>query len=172
MKNGFYKGFIDIPSKKYYKYHGLIMPCNIQPDPDPLLDYPLFPEIIGEWILFYDKYPTAKNLTVYVLPGGYPASSEINICIDIKAIPRYVYFYIDLQLYWTGLYNIRRVNLEDGTTCSWRAFNFTGGYSRLNMIQKRYKSTKSDMSMAYIKPPTHVRMWYSKLGNDPGYDPS
>ena len=38
MKNGFSKGYVDIPATKYYDYHGLIKPCNIQPEIPPLLD--------------------------------------------------------------------------------------------------------------------------------------
>lgn len=37
MKTCFKKAYTDIPATKYYYYHGLIMPCNIQPDPECFL---------------------------------------------------------------------------------------------------------------------------------------
>jgi len=39
MRTGVPKAYVNIPGKKYYNYHGLIMPCNIQPEPEPLVTY-------------------------------------------------------------------------------------------------------------------------------------
>lgn len=36
MKNCFVNAYIKKPLKKYYMYHGILMECNIAPDPDPL----------------------------------------------------------------------------------------------------------------------------------------
>ena len=52
------KAFIDIPATKYYKYHGLIKPCNIQPDPVCFLTYdtgePWGPPIERTFSAYYD----------------------------------------------------------------------------------------------------------------------
>jgi len=39
MRTGFTNAFPNKPLKKYYSYHGILMPCNIQPDPEPFIDY-------------------------------------------------------------------------------------------------------------------------------------
>jgi len=58
MDTCFNKGFNDIPAKKYYKYHGLIMPCNIQPDPVCFSRYdtkdPYGPPITRHFSAYYD----------------------------------------------------------------------------------------------------------------------
>jgi hypothetical protein len=43
MKTGFVKANVNIPGNKYYKYHGLNRSCDIQPDPDPLIGFPISP---------------------------------------------------------------------------------------------------------------------------------
>jgi len=56
MKTCFKKGFLDIPATKYYYYHGLIRPCNIQPDPICFKDY----NTTGEY-----GPPITKTFTAY-----------------------------------------------------------------------------------------------------------
>jgi len=53
MKTGFVNAYIKVPLQKYYSYHGTIMPCNIQPNPDPFLleDMPTEPFPIYETLL-------------------------------------------------------------------------------------------------------------------------
>jgi len=43
MRTGFTNAFINKPLKKYYSYHGILMPCNIQPDPEPFASYEIKP---------------------------------------------------------------------------------------------------------------------------------
>jgi len=51
------KSYVDIPATKYYKYHGLIMPCNIQPDPECFEDVPTDERVYP--ILSKTFYPTS-----------------------------------------------------------------------------------------------------------------
>ena len=44
MKTGFGHGFPHIPGTKYYKYHGFIRPCLIEPNPGPFLPVDTEPE--------------------------------------------------------------------------------------------------------------------------------
>ena len=39
-KTGFSNGFANIPTQKYYKYHGLVRECNIEPILPPYLEFP------------------------------------------------------------------------------------------------------------------------------------
>lgn len=43
MKTGFVQAYANIPVKKYYRYHGIIRDCLIEPDPDPFEDWPISP---------------------------------------------------------------------------------------------------------------------------------
>jgi len=39
-KTGFSNGFADVPTSKYYKYHGLVRSCNTEPVLPPYLEFP------------------------------------------------------------------------------------------------------------------------------------
>jgi len=39
-KTGFSNGFANVPTQKYYKYHGLVRECNIEPILPPYLEFP------------------------------------------------------------------------------------------------------------------------------------
>jgi hypothetical protein len=39
-KTGFSNGFADVPTKKYYKYHGWVRSCNTEPVLPPYLEFP------------------------------------------------------------------------------------------------------------------------------------
>jgi len=43
MRTGFTNAFPNKPLKKYYSYHGILMPCYIQPDPEPFASYEIKP---------------------------------------------------------------------------------------------------------------------------------
>ena len=42
-KTGFSNGFANIPGQKYYKYHGWVRECNIEPILPPYLEFPVGP---------------------------------------------------------------------------------------------------------------------------------
>lgn len=42
-KTGFSNGFADVPTKKYYKYHGWVRDCNTEPVLPPYLEFPNLP---------------------------------------------------------------------------------------------------------------------------------
>lgn len=43
MRTEFTNAFPNKPLNKYYMYHGILMPCNIQPDPEPFVSYEIKP---------------------------------------------------------------------------------------------------------------------------------
>lgn len=63
-KTGFSNGFANIPTQKYYKYHGLVRECNIEPILPPYLEFPS-EEIGGPPIKIYSG--------TFATSGGYDA---------------------------------------------------------------------------------------------------
>lgn len=65
MKTGFTNAFANKPLNKFYYYHGMLMSCPIQPDPDPVIEYPT---------------PESKTMTLYVsAPYSYYAETNKDV---------------------------------------------------------------------------------------------
>jgi len=63
-KTGFSNGFARIPAQKYYKYHGMVRECNIEPVLPPYLEFPtvevdplIWDPLLASWLspLSYEK---------------------------------------------------------------------------------------------------------------------
>lgn len=64
MKTGFTNAFVNKPLTKYYSYHGIIKPCNVQPNPDPFEDFPnTYTECV--WEVIYDTYFQSSGTFFY-----------------------------------------------------------------------------------------------------------
>jgi len=56
-KTGFSNGFANVPSQKYYKYHGIVRSCDIEPVLPPYLEFPttevdplIWNPLLANWI--------------------------------------------------------------------------------------------------------------------------
>jgi len=88
MKTCIEKAFVDITATKYYKYHGLIRPCNIQPDPECFLVYdtkdPYGPPITISKSAIEWKNREKSGLDYYVAHDSLTGSEYNRYCGQLR----------------------------------------------------------------------------------------
>jgi hypothetical protein len=170
MITGFENIYAKIPTIKYYKYHGMLFPCNDQPEPKTFQNYPLGPG--AEWVLIYDVWPPYINLYImYYQTRDFLPSSDIDICMNKFPDNKIRYYFMEITYYTyqsDGLYDMV---IQKGSIC--------GEYKERGYNFEVYKTINDqlwafDTRMLYLlwcKPPTHIRVWASNTGEKPGYNP-
>jgi len=174
MKTCVVKGFVDVPGTKYYKYHGLIMPCNIQPK---IVCFDRYDTELSEWVLIYDDYPPTANSWKRVFDYTYfPPSIYSDICFfkfpdHKKRYYFYEIYYVFVERYpgdwWT-------VHWDTGADCCMNGeLGITGHFYKANYDFLEY-GAPGDQYCIYLDPSglgSHVRIWASVTGNLPSYYP-
>lgn len=170
MKTGFSNIFANIPAVKYYKYHGMLIPCNKQPDFTPILyedllhpgpvwelRYEIWPVKIGNYYVSYDYYdfiPSSEYKYCYL---GFPDN-----------LVRYYFFEI---AYYNGIPGHGWFILfANGKYCNWQVDSGFSDYFYL--ARSRYIWGRYNYLMIIQNPGegTHVRVWRSSTGElPPGY---
>jgi len=96
-KTGYSNGFADVPTSKYYKYHGLVRSCNTEPVLPPYLEFPnievdplIWDPLRGSWLYpnDFEKSPDEPDkwyneINVW---DGHPGIFAIGN-IDIGGVP-------------------------------------------------------------------------------------
>jgi len=176
MKNGFYKGFIDIPSKKYYKYHGLIMPCNIQPDPEPLIKIPLVPAP-AEWVLIYDEWPVQNGQWLLKYNPDFIKPSSIgDPCFHSWPDGKQRYYFFEVDYYWNGLDKFWTIRWSDGLNCAFDGGSSSRAYMHFEFSKLVWFGWDIwEDYLIYLENPaagTNVKIWASTTGELPADLPS
>ena len=176
MQNGFAKGFIDIPGKKYYKYHGLNKDCNIQPEPENFLEEPLNPAD-PRWVLVIDEI-IGLQLGDYLVKyeqWWFKPSIIGDPCFHGWPDGKRRYYFFEVDVYGRGYPEFWNINWSDGLNCC-----FDGGSSTRPHIHFEYSKLVWfgwDVWNNYIISfnniaGANVKVWASTTGELPLVNPS
>ena len=171
MKTCIVKGFVDVPGTKYYYYHGMLRPCNIQPEIE-CFDKIDTEENTTVWQLIYEEWPVQSGYYYlnYILEDFIPSVEEQNCDINFLDDKRRYYFY-EVDYYKGSEYPYLWFAWQDGFWCF------------QNFIQQRvehlYKANYSYLiaettRLIFLQNPatgSHIRIWRSKDGELPDYFP-
>jgi len=174
MKTCIVKGFVDIPATKYYKYHGMIMPCNIQPDP---VCFVSVDTKLSKWVLIYDDYPPTANSWKrdfdYTL---FPPSIYNDICyFKFPDGKRRFYFY-EIYFVFVERYpgDFWSVSWDDGLNCTMDGETGITGHFYKSMWGLLEYGFPGEQYCIYLNPSgagSHVRIWASVEGDLPLTNP-
>jgi len=117
MRTGFTNAFVNKPLTKYYSYHGIIMPCNVQPNPDPFEDFPnTYTECVWELWKEKDIHSSGNTWIRYGRDDFFP-SSDNDPCADKHSdgMARYYYAQVHKVKYPTSSGNV--IFYSNGLDC-------------------------------------------------------
>lgn len=164
MKTGFNNAFVNIPGTKYYKYHGIMMPCNVQPDPPPFEDVPNdFDECY--WEIWKDfSWYSAGNMYVRYLPADFHPSSDDDPCNPKFYDGKARYYFCELSLYcyypWYGV----TIFYNDGLNCKFSSEGALAGYRYKAWFNRLYAAYTPVMGTGPAGPGSHVTIWRTVCG--------
>lgn len=167
MKTGFVKAFIDKTAKKYYNYHGLIMPCNLQPEPDTLIEYPITSG--GTWVVIYEWWTRYYGESSYSYSWRDFLPSSINDLCSTKFPDGKVRHYKLEVEYTSGVPGSQwYVIWVNGKICNWDGIFSYDNYMYITADCYLWAETTQLIKLWNAKPGTHIRIWGTSNGELPG----
>jgi len=175
-KTGFSNGFANVPGQKYYKYHGIVRSCDIEPILPPYLE---FPTGTGEpeWVLIYDEWPVQNGPWKLIYNPDYIKPSSIgDPCFHSWPDGKRRYYFFEIDYYWNGLDTFWTIRWSDGQDCC-----FDGGSGSHPYIHLEYSKLVWfgwdiwEDYLIYLEncaPGTNVKIWASTTGELPLVNPS
>lgn len=170
-KTGFVNAHIDKTNTKYYKYHGIIKPCNIQPNPDPGIVYPQKPPGPG-WELIWDTdfYYNGIFRRTYQAYDFLP-SSDFDPCPQHFPDYKKRYYFCELhyvKVYWAVPLWIAWPVYE---ACNTISFMEPGTYAYKAWFGELWAGADYVFMVAYPVAGSHYKIWRSTTGELPSYYP-
>ena len=157
--------------KKYYSYHGEIMPCKIQPDPEPFVCEPEAPT--GPfWVLEYHVVFGAIGLTSwkrFYTTANFLFSSDPDPCI--KKWPSGTKLYYAAELYIAEGYTYYAYSWNKGSICGYTPtywLDNPGPYYSLDWV---WADTNRIVGAYNAGPGSYVKVWRSSNGELPSGSP-
>lgn len=170
MKAGFINAHCRKPAKKYYSYHGEVRDCLIEPDPGPFDEYPLMESGLG-WVLMVDQVFNAYPYVHWKYASqDYPISPDPDNCYWASSQPTRRYYFCEMR------HINRSVGRDTGFIFVHQAIcsNKTIGTKRRG-IYKAWLDSFNPLTNIYITSyycwGTHIKVWSSLDGRDPGFYP-
>ena len=169
MKTGFNNAFVNIPGTKYYSYHGIIKPCNVQPDPDPFEDFPnTYTECV--WELWKELWPfSAGNTYIHYNQADFFPSSDNDPCSQKFSDGKARYYYCQVHHVAYGGYSIMGIFYNNGVQCKssfWTKWGYTFDKAWFNRLWK------GSNLCVWINPcgwGTYIKIWRTICGE---YNPN
>lgn len=169
-------GFTNFDAKrqmrKYYSYHGIIMPCKVQADPDPPKCYHI--GICTEWELIRDIWPNSPSYYWELKwnAGMFLPSSDLESC-EFKAEDGFRrYCYVDFEWYNRGGDGWYSYIYSSGKQCETIGESGYGYYQHWNFLEFFSGENSYFCIVNWAVPPSHFRMWRSTTGELPSGIPS
>ena len=170
-KTGFSNGFANIPGQKYYKYHGWVRECNIEPILPPYLEFPTGPAA-AEWEIIYERFNTTQQTyTVdYDIWAFKPAKID-DMCTIKFPDGKYRHYFCILEI-WDGTFFIGwAMDLNGIVKC-----NVTSKAGQWSYFYKSYVATiwAGKPWLAWIfqwVPNSHFTIYRSTTGDKPDHYP-
>lgn len=176
MRNGFVFGYPNKPKRKYYSYHGILMPCYDQFDPDPFITYPEA-EIETKWVVIYDEWPVQDGQWLLKYDPSYIKPSKLgDPCPHGWPDGFRRYYFFEIDYYWNGKDDFWTIRWSDGLNCC-----FDGGSSTRPYIHLEYSKLVWfgwdiwEDYLIYLENPdpgTNVKIWVSTTGDLPEGTPT
>ncbi len=174
MQTCIVKGFVDVPGTKYYYYHGMLRPCNIQPE---IECFDKIDTTLSKWKLIYDDRPATadswKRDFDYLL---FPPSTQSDICYFKFPDHKRRYYFYEIYYVFVPRYDPDwwTVHWDHGIDCCMNGeLGVTHYYYKANYDFLEYGEPGYQYCI-YLDPVTlgtHVRIWATTDGNLPDYYP-
>ena len=158
------KAFTDIPATKYYNYHGMIMPCNIQPDPECFKTYdtgegtPTWVRlycnlrVVGDY--FYLYYDVAD-----VLPSGW-----IDQCVHKFPDREERYYFLELYLQKDPSYPTIQIDINYGNQCKFFEYIMTEQLENIAMVFNLFAGYDWIFRYKYLQAASANKVWKTSNG--------
>lgn len=164
MKTGFTNAFVKIPGTKYYSYHGIIKPCNVQPNPAPFEDYPnTYIECV--WEIVYDLYyQSSASFNFFYRPDYFYPSSDNDPCPRKFADGRARYYFAEVTLHNRHSSGNMAIIWNSGLKCNYDFANKTGTYFYKAWFDRLWAKTNVLIMTSAAKLPSRIRVWRTVCG--------
>ena len=164
MKTGFTNAFVNKPLTKYYSYHGIIKPCNVQPNPDPFEDFPnTYTECV--WEIWYDQYIESPGyVTIYYGTEDFYPSSDPDPCPVKFPDGKARYYFCEVTLYHRYGSGLMIIFGNDGLNCTLKTEGKTGEVwykAWFNRINKQFNYI---VLVNASRLPSRIRIWRTVCG--------
>lgn len=171
MKTGFVNAFVNKPLNKNYSYHGILKPCNVQPNPEPFEDFPN-DYTASVWELFIDKdFDSSRYTHIRArLEDIYPSSDE-DVCVTKWPDGKNRYYFCEMQFYGRVPPQWMVLTWSNGLNCDYKWVKNYGTYMYKAWFDKWYAASDVICYVYKSKIGSHVKVWRSSTGEFPGYYP-
>lgn len=164
MKTGFTNAFVNKPLTKYYSYHGIIKPCNVQPNPDPFEDFPnTYTECV--WQIWKDfDFHSVGNMYVKYLVGDFAPSSDNDPCAKKFWDGKARYYYCEVSLYCYKPAWGTTLFINDGLHCKLSSEGSYDPYLYKAWFGRLWAGVNIVMGTGPSGWGSHVRIWRTICG--------
>ena len=171
MQTCIVKGFVDIPATKYYYYHGLIKPCNIQPNPECFLKIDT-EEGQLYWDPIYEVWPVKTGeYTLYYEATDFLASDETDPCRYDWPDEKARYYYFEIEYYNGSPGEGWYILLNNGKYCNFQVDSGFDDYHYRAMYRWVWYSPNFLLKVKNPGEGTRIKVWRSSTGLLPDYWP-
>lgn len=165
MRTGFTNAFPNKPLNKYYMYHGILMPCNIQPDPEPFKSYEM-PEEIPTWIRTYCNLKVVwPYFYLEYKAEDFLPSRWLDLCTRRWPDGFERYYFLELYIQKVPEYPEILVDLNYGNDCDYLIYHVTEEYEHIAMWFKLYSYYKWIFRVKVTEAAHTSRVWRTSDGN-------
>ena len=163
-KTGFSNGFANVPTSKYYKYHGLVRSCNTEPVLPPYLEFHngnvdtvwvrLYCDlrVVGEYFYLYYDY-------VDVLPSAWNDN-----CANKFPDGKERYYFLELYLQKVPAYETVQIDINYGDECKYYEYVMTEEYEHIAMPFNLYAGYDWIFRYKYTQAASANRVWKTSDG--------
>ncbi|GAJ13326.1 unnamed protein product, partial [marine sediment metagenome] len=150
--------------KKYYSYHGLIMACNIQPNPGPLVCIPEFVDTCP-WELWKDvTFESAGNVYFKYVQGDFSPSSDIDPCAKKFTDGMARYYYCEVTLYYRHGPGLMGIFYNNGLECKSSFWTYRNTVFHKAWFNRLWQGSNVVVWVNPSRLPTNVKIWRTICG--------
>ncbi|GAI04439.1 unnamed protein product, partial [marine sediment metagenome] len=154
--------------KKYYSYHGVIMACNIQPNPEPFTCEPEKPPG-PKWELIYDFDFNLNYLWKWAYKDrDYFPSSDIDPCDDHFRDGMRRYYFCEMLAKRDWSYSRVTIYYSDGLNCKFSSVTEREGDLYMAWFNAIWENFNDLVWVSHPFIGSHMKVWRSENGEFPG----
>lgn len=157
--------------KKYYSYHGTIMPCNIQADPDPPICYPTEPPGAKWVVVYHDTMEEREGYDHRYDWADFKPSSIDDHCPDKPPDGKERYYYVEMKMKETEPPRRHYWGYSRGETCRYWSSTVPPPGFYFKIGENIWAGSVQLVYFTECGEGSEVTIWGSSNGEKPEYEP-
>jgi len=170
-KTGYSNGFADVPTSKYYKYHGLVRSCNTEPIlPPELEETNIGPDPV--WELIRNETITINNQYDYIYPyDEFFPDIWSDGCHDQFIDFRRRLYFIEVEVNSSGPGDLWAFHYSHALNCCFYTIQSTCTWFHLTRSEWIWAGSNTLLSFVFVNATAHIKLWRSSTGEEPPTTP-